>query len=86
MAKTKPEIAHSPLAGACAEAFIRLTEAYAGKPWRDLFEAVALEVPDATSDDIQAGLALAILRTEPQPVAQMEAEVPDTREPSPTVH
>lgn len=80
----KPDIAHSPLAAACAKAFIRLTETYAGKPWQDLYEAVAEEVPDATSDDIQAGLALAILQTERPPEA--EVEVPDTAEPPPTVH
>ena len=81
----KSDTAHSPLAGACADAFIRLTEAYAGKPWQDLYEAVALEVPDATSDDIQAGLALAILRTETSPQA-LAAEEADIAEPPPTVH
>lgn len=81
----KLDIAQSPLAAACAKAFIRLTEAYAGRPWQDLYEAVALEVPDATSDDIQAGLALAILQTERPPEAA-SAEAPDTVEPPPTVH
>lgn len=82
----KPEIAHSPLAGACADAFIRLTESYAGKPWQDLYEAVALEVPDATSEDIQAGLALAILRTEATRPENDAAAEADIAEPPPTVH
>lgn len=80
----KPDIAHSPLAAACANAFMRLAESYDGRDWRDLFEAVALEVPDATSDDLRAGLALAVLMTQHAPKG--EAELPDTGEPPRTVH
>ncbi len=81
--RRKPEIAHSPLAAACADAFLRLAEKYDGRDWRDLFEAVAVEVPDATSDDIRAGLALAVLMTEHPPE---NMETADAGEPSPTVH